>query len=307
MTATLLSDLRCTLGEGIVWDDQLNVLWWTDIQESLLWQHDPATGLERQWPLPQRVGSFVLTDAPGVLILGLAKKIVLFDTHTGTLQPLADVEPDNPTTRVNDGRADRFGNYVFGTMHEGGPEPTGSFYRFTPMGVLQRLALPNIAIANSIAFSPDGATMYWCDTESRRIHACDYDGQTGEVTNIRVFADLRDADNAADAGATHKGSPDGSTVDAEGCLWNAEWGGNRLTRYAPDGRVLAQVPLPASQPTCPAFGGPAFETLYVTSARDGLSARRLDEDVNAGAVLQVALPNVRGLPEARFGHAHVAA
>ncbi|ANA32903.1 L-arabinolactonase [Ralstonia mannitolilytica] len=303
MTAAMLSDLRCTLGEGIVWDHALGVLWWTDIQESLLWQHDPATGEERQWPLPQRLGSFVLTDAPGVLILGLAKKIVLFDTHTGTLHPLADVEPGDPTTRVNDGRADRCGNYVFGTLHEGGPEPTGSFYRFTPMGVLQRLALPSIAIANSIAFSPDGGTMYWCDTPSRRIHACDYDGQTGEVGNIRVFADLRDHD----ADGERKGSPDGSTVDAQGCLWNAEWGGSRLTRYAPDGRVLTRIPVPASQPTCPAFGGAALDILYVTSAHDGLSPSRRAEDVNAGATFQLAVPNVRGLPEARFGHAYVAA
>ncbi len=302
-TATTLSDLRCTLGEGIVWDDALRVLWWTDIQESLLWQHDPATGQERQWPLPQRVGSFVLTDEPGVLILGLAKNIAHFDTRTGTLTLLAHVEPDNPTTRVNDGRADRSGNYVFGTMHEGGPEPTGSFYRFTPMGTLQRLALPHVAVANSIAFSPDGGTMYWCDTHSRRIHACDYDGQTGAVANIRVFADLRDQD----ADGAHKGSPDGSTVDADGCLWNAEWGGNRLTRYAADGRVLARVSVPASQPTCPAFGGEALDTLYLTTARDGLSAHRLAEDVNAGATLQLAVPNVRGLPEGRFGHAYVAA
>jgi L-arabinonolactonase len=302
-TATLLSDLRCPLGEGILRDDALGVLWWTDIQESLLWRHDPATGQERQWPLPQRLGSFVLTDEPGVLMLGLAKHVARFDTRTHTITLLADVEPTNPTTRVNDGRADRAGNYVFGTMHEGGPEPTGSFYRFTPLGVLQRLALPNIAIANSIAFSPDGATMYWCDTHSRRIHACDYDGQTGEVANIRVFADLRDADS----GTAHKGSPDGSTVDADGCLWNAEWGGNRLTRYAPDGRVLAHVPVPASQPTCPAFGGARFDTLHLATAREGLSAQRLAEDVNAGAVFQLTVPNVRGLPEARFGHAHVPA
>ena len=145
--------------------------------------------------------------------------------------------------------------------------------------------------------------MYWCDTPSRRIHACDYDGQTGNVDNIRVFADLRDQD----AEGHHKGSPDGSTVDAEGCLWNAEWGGNRLTRYASDGRVLARLSVPTSQPTCPAFGGAAFDALYLTTARDGLSAHRLAEDPNAGATLQLAVPNVRGLPEARFGHAHVAA
>lgn len=303
MTVTTLSDLRCTLGEGIVWDDALHVLWWTDIQESLLWQHDPATGQERQWPLPQRLGSFVLTDEPGVLILGLAKNVARFDTRTSTLTLLAPVEPDVAGTRVNDGRADRSGNYVFGTMHEGGPEAVGSFYRFTPLGVLQRLELPHITVANSIAFSPDGETMYWCDTHSRRIHACDYDGLTGQVANIRVFTDLHDQD----VDGAHKGSPDGSTVDADGCLWNAEWGGNRLTRYAPDGRVLAHVAVPASQPSCPAFGGPAFDTLYVTSAREGLSARRLAEDVNAGAVLRLAVPNVRGLPEARFGHANVAA
>ncbi|KMW47422.1 SMP-30/gluconolactonase/LRE family protein [Ralstonia insidiosa] len=303
MNATTLSDLRCTLGEGIVWDDALRVLWWTDIQEFLLWQHDPATGQERQWPLPQRVGSFVLTDEPGVLILGLAKQVARFDTRTNVLELLAPVEPDVAGTRVNDGRADRYGNYVFGTMHEGGPEPTGSFYRFTPLGVLQRLALPNITVANSIAFSPDGTTMYWCDTHSRRIHACDYDGQTGAVGHVRVFADLRDADD----GVGHKGSPDGSTVDAEGCLWNAEWGGNRLTRYAPDGRVLVHVAVPASQPSCPAFGGAALDTLYVTSAREGLSARRLAEDVNAGAVFRLPISNVRGLPEARFGHAYAPA
>ncbi|WP_296227497.1 SMP-30/gluconolactonase/LRE family protein [Ralstonia sp. UBA689] len=301
--ATTLSDLRCTLGEGILWDDALGVLWWTDIQESLLWQHDPATGRERQWPLPQRLGSFVLTGEPGALILGLAKNIARFDIRTGKFTLLADVEPGNPATRINDGRADRTGNYVFGTMHEGGPEPLGSFYRFTPLGALQRLDLPNIAIANSIAFSPDGETMYWCDTPSRRIHACDYDGQTGEVGNIRVFADLRDAD----AGTLHKGSPDGSTVDADGCLWNAEWGGNRLTRYAPDGRVLAHVPVPASQPTCPAFRGAARDVLYVASAHEGLSAHRRAEDVNAGAVFRLTVPGVHGLPEARFGHAHVPA
>ena len=161
----------------------------------------------------------------------------------------------------------------------------------------------DFAIANSSAFSPDGATLYWCDTRSRRIHACDYDGQTGQVANIRVFADLRDQD----ADGAHKGSPDGSTVDADGCLWNAEWGGNRLTRYAPDGRVLTRMSVPASQPTCSAFGGEALDTLYLTTARDGLPLHRLAEDVNAGATLQLAVPNVRGLPEGRFGHAYVTA
>lgn len=145
--------------------------------------------------------------------------------------------------------------------------------------------------------------MYWCDTPSRRIHACDYDGQTGTVARVRVFADLRDAD----AGTAHRGSPDGSTVDADGCLWNAEWGGNRVTRYAPDGRVLAHHPVPASQPTCPAFGGAALDTLYLASARDGLSARRLAEDVLAGAVFRLAVGGVRGLPEARFGDACIPA
>ncbi|MGC5884265.1 SMP-30/gluconolactonase/LRE family protein [Ralstonia pseudosolanacearum] len=303
MIAIPLSDLRCTLGEGIVWDDALGVLWWTDIQESLLWQHDPATGRERQWPMPQRVGSFALTATPGVLIVGLAKQVARFDARTGALTPLVDVEAGNPATRINDGRADRAGNYVFGTLHEGGPQALGSFYRFTLLGVLQRLALPGIAIANSIAFSPEGTTMYWCDTPSRRIHACDYDGQTGTVARVRVFADLRDAD----AGTAHRGSPDGSTVDADGCLWNAEWGGNRVTRYAPDGRVLAHHPVPASQPTCPAFGGAALDTLYLASARDGLSARRLAEDVLAGAVFRLAVGGVRGLPEARFGDACIPA
>lgn len=118
----------------------------------------------------------MLTDEPDVLILGLAKDIVRFDTHTGVFMPLAGVESDSPVMHVNDGCADRSRNYVFGTMHEGGSEPIGSSHRFMLVGTLQHVVLPYIVIVNSIILSPDGTTLYWCDTRSRRIHAYDYDG-----------------------------------------------------------------------------------------------------------------------------------
>ena len=287
-TLRALTDARHDLAEGVLWDTQLAVLWWTDIHASRLHQHDPASGAHRSWALPQRLGSFALTARPGVLLLGLERQLARFDSRDETLELLTEVEPQLPTTRVNDGRCDRHGNFVFGTMDEDAAmRPIGSFYRYTAAGQLQRLDLPNVAIANSIAFSPDGGTMYFCDSPQRRIMACDYDGASGETDRVRVFAELP-RDGAA--------VPDGSTVDAEGHLWNAQWGGAQVVRYAPDGRVDHRVPVLPRQPSCVSFAGPALDQLCFTSARRGLDADAFD-----GVVLYGPAPGGRGLPEARYG------
>lgn len=282
-----LSEQRQAHAEGVIWDDLMGVVRWTDIATSTLFAYDPGTGRVTENTLPARVCCFALTHDPGVLLLAMEKQVARYDTKDGRLHILADIEPDVLGTRANDGRCDRAGNLVFGTLNERGPEKIASFWRYTREGNLQRLALPKVAISNSICFSPDGETMYFTDSPTAQIMACDYDDASGEVDRIRVFAELA-------AGL----EPDGSTVDADGFLWNTEWGGSRVTRYAPDGRVDTTVELPARQPTCVSFAGPALDRMVITSANLGMNAAApLD-----GAIFIGTPPRGRGLPEARYGH-----
>jgi L-arabinonolactonase len=189
-----------------------------------------------------------LTRDDDRLLLGLASGLAFFDLAAGTLERLHDVEAHLPATRLNDGRVDRQGRFVFGMFNqaENPKHPIGGFYRLNRDLSLERLPLGDVAIANSICFSPDGATMYYADSATGEIRCCDYDPAIRRVANLRVFA-------AADAAP---GDPDGSTIDADGYLWNARWGAGQVVRFAPDGRVDRILALPAPQPTCPAFGGP---------------------------------------------------
>ncbi|WP_448099022.1 SMP-30/gluconolactonase/LRE family protein [Luteibacter yeojuensis] len=286
-----LSPHRQAHAEGVIWDDMAGLVRWTDIATSQLFSYDPATGVVKDWKLPARLCCFALTHQPGVLLLALEKQLARYDTRDGTLHVLEDVEPDLPGTRTNDGRCDRGGNFIFGTLNERGPEKVASFWRYTHDGRLDRLALPKAAITNSICFSPDGETMYFTDSPTAQIMACDYDAATGEIDRIRVFAQLE---------AGHE--PDGSTVDAEGFLWNAQWGGSRVLRYAPDGRVDTVIDLPARQPSCVTFAGPALDRMVVTSAHTGLKDTVLADEPTNGAIFIGTAPRGRGLPEARYGH-----
>jgi L-arabinonolactonase len=278
-----------TLGEGIVWCDRAQALYWTDIHAATLWRHAPASGETQQWVLPERLASFALCEADGWLLLALASRLAFFRLADGALHTIHEVEPGLPT-RCNDGACDRQGRFVFGTLHEpadgGAKRPIGGFWRLGADLALERLPLEGVAISNSLAFSPDGGTMYYCDSLRRVIRCCDYGDA---VSNARDFVDLRGI----------AGEPDGSCVDADGGLWNAQWGMGRVVRYTADGHEDRVVPVPASQPTRPAFGGAALDTLYVTSARDGLDADMLARDPQAGALF-AARAGMRGLPEPRF-------
>lgn len=282
-------DARNTLGEGIVWCERAQALYWTDIQRATLYRLRPASGVLEHWPLPERLASFALCEADGWLLLALASRLAFFRLADGHLQILHEVEPGLPT-RSNDGACDRQGRFVFGTMHEperGPKQAIASFWRLDRDLRLERLELPRVAIANSIAFSPDGATMYFCDSPARRIHCCAY----GDVPGTpRLFAEL---DEVA-------GEPDGSCIDAHGNLWNAQWGRSRVVCYGSDGALRCVLPVAASQPTKPAFGGAPLARLYVTSARDGLSGAILAGEPHAGALFRADV-GVHGLPEARFG------
>ncbi|WGS49398.1 SMP-30/gluconolactonase/LRE family protein [Paraburkholderia sp. D15] len=295
--AALLLDTKCTLGEGATWCAATGRFYWVDIEGARLWRHDPADGRSTFWRMPERLATFALCADPHYLLLGLASHLAFFDLATGEMRRIVDVEP-GLNTRVNDGRCDRQGRFVFGTKDEGSPlKAVGGFYRLNRDLSLERLALPAPAISNSIAFSPDGATMYYCDSPTREIRACDYRAD-GSVANDRLFVRLTDA----------TGEPDGSTVDRDGGLWNAQWGGRRVVRYGPDGVETERVDVPTAQPSCVALGGAAptqrvgraqLGTLYVTSARCDLDAAALSGDPHAGGVF-VATVARRGLPEPVF-------
>ena len=286
--ATLLIDAKCTLGEGATWCARSGRFYWTDIEGARLWRYDPRDRSSTSWRMPERLATFALCADPHYLLLGLATHLAFFDLATGETQRIVDVEP-GMNTRVNDGRCDRQGRFVFGTKDEGSPlRAVGGFYRLNRDLSLERLPLPAPAISNSIAFSPDGATMYYCDSPTREIRACDY-AADGTVANDRLFTKLADA----------TGEPDGSTVDRDGGLWNAQWGGARVVRYGADGVETARVTVPTVQPSCVALGGEQLGTLYITSARIDLDASALAGDAQAGGVF-VAVPGARGLPEALF-------
>jgi L-arabinonolactonase len=280
--ARIVTDCANTLGECVLWCERSQRVLWTDILGATLHAHHPASGATATWAMPERLCSFALTSDDNRLLLGLASRLAFFDLATGAVTPLADVEPDL-TTRLNDGRCDRQGNFVFGTFNETEPRlALGSFYRLNAAGLrLERLDLPRVAIANSICFSPDGTTMYYCDSPTRTIRRCDYPA----LTNDRVFAHV-----------DGPGEPDGSCIDADGHLWNAQWGAARIVRYAPDGRIERSIGTPALQPSCVAFGGAGPDTLYCSSARIGLAAPGPAD----GALLALDTGGIRGLPESRF-------
>ena len=289
--AQLAVDSRCTLGEGILWWRAPGALFWTDIQESRLWMHVPPCET-RSWTLPDRLGSMAICRS-GRLLLGLAKELAFAALDESrqhlAVTPIAGVEAEHTATRINDGRTDRAGNFVFGTMDESEAAPGGHFYQYSSTRGLRRLNLPGITIANSICFSPDGRTMYFCDSPQRRIMQCDYDAVEARAANVRPFVDF----------APHQGLPDGSVVDADGCLWNAEWSAGMVRRYTPGGRIDREVAVPAKNPTCVCFGGPSLDELYVTSARQQMTPEELSAVPHAGGVY-MALPGVRGIADAEF-------
>lgn len=287
------TDAGCALGEGLLWCERTRRLLWTDIPAATLWSWSQATGATRAWQMPERVCCLALTGSDDRLLLGLASGLALFSFSTGKMTRLHAVEPDIPSTRINDGRCDRQGRFVFGMFdeNEDPKRALGGFYRLHLDLTLERLPLPAAAIANSICFSPDGRRMYFADSQQGAILYADYHPCSGEVGRVGVFA-------PADAAP---GSPDGATVDAAGYLWSTRWGAGLVARFAPDGSLDRVLALDAPQPSCPAFGGADLSTLYVTSAHVGMSETRRAAAPLSGALFRQQL-DVRGLPEARFLH-----
>ncbi len=275
------------LGECTLWCDREQVLWWVDSRGPSLNRWDPRDGGVKTFALPSVVGSVAFRESGG-MIAALQSGLYFLDPHSGALQTVAQPETHLPDNRFNDGRCDRAGRFWAGTMSDARREPTGSLYRLSANLECAHIRA-DVIVPNSLAWSPDNRTMYFADTYRQVIRAWDFDLASGEVSNERVFCDT----------AGHPGRPDGSCIDADGCLWNAEYGGWRLVRYTPEGRIDRVIGMPVANPTCCCFGGADFDTLYVSTATQRLTPEDLAKQPMAGSVLAVR-PGVRGLPEARF-------
>jgi L-arabinonolactonase len=287
-TVDVAVESRNELGESVVWDSVSKQLVWIDIHRGNL-ERWGTSGHRTTDRLAERIGAIGLRQTGG-LVAGFASGFALLDAAGRTERRLMDVEAHLPTTRLNDGRLDRQGRFVCGGMDEDSiQKPVSAVYRLDHDGSVERI-IDRVACANSICFSPDGSRMYFADFPTRCIVVYEYDADAGIPHDPVIFAD----------GTEQPGYPDGSTVDAAGCVWNARWGAGRVVRYAPNGDVDAVIELPTSNPTCPAFGGDDLETLFVTSARFGLSEQQRELEPLAGSVFSVR-SGTTGLEEPRFG------
>ena len=212
---SIATEVRNTLGECPLWCERTRRLYWTDIEASELLAIEEGNDAVMRWSLPERLGSFALTEQSHILLMGFASRLAFYDLNGGLITPVA-ASPGDTGTRIGDGRCDRAGNFVFGTMDDGYPvKVIGKFHRLNAATLtVETLALPDVAIPNSICFSPDGFTFYYCDSMQGRIMCCDYPS----LQNQHVFAESEGS-----------GAPDGSCVDEMGYLWNAEWGGTVLS------------------------------------------------------------------------------
>jgi sugar lactone lactonase YvrE len=261
--------LGATLGEGPVWVERDKALWFVDIKKKQIHRFDPASAEHRSFEAPELIG-FALPAARGGFVTGLQSGLSHFNERTSEFQRIAEVEPDLPHNRLNDGTVDASGRLWFGTMDNGEKAETGAIYRLADDGT----AIPSggeCCITNGPAVSPDGRTLYHVDTLGGRVYACTI-SDDGSLTDRRLFCEIPNAE----------GYPDGPTVDAEGCVWIGLFFGWSARRYSPEGKLTQTVRFPVSNITKVAFGGPGLRTAFATTARQGLTPEKLVEQPLAG-------------------------
>lgn len=280
----LLVDLPCRTGEGPIWDDRRNVLFWTDIPPGRIYRYDPTTGAnDLVFEHEHEVGGSTLQEDGSLLLFCSFGTVLRLDPDTGEVATVIERIEAEADSRFNDVEAAPDGSVLCGTMPS--DAHPGRLYRLFPDGSLT-LLFDDIGLSNGIGFSPDRRTMYHSDTNTRRIYALDYDPETGVIANRRILI----GDPAGE------GFPDGMTVDAEGTIWSARWDGRALYAYTPEGAAIGRVKFPVRKVSSIAFGGPGCATAFVTTA--AASGRDEAEGELAGSLFSVDL-GVSGVPPFR--------
>ena len=276
-------DVGALVGEGPVWDDRTQRLWWTDINGRTMHRFDPDREVNDSFAMPVRVGSFALREQGG-FVLAAEHGFWLWDPDTGRLDHLHDVHDPTSNHRMNDGGCDRQGRFVASSINlDAEKQPTGGCWRLDADHRSERL-LDGLHIGNGIAFSPTGDQFYVADTMTDTVSCHAYDVMAGTIGPREPFVHFKDI----------AGRPDGATIDAEGGYWVAGVGGSRVYRFTPDGRLDRTIDVPISKPTRPMFGGPALDHMYLTSISTGI------DESQAGGLFRIEGLGVSGLPEPRF-------
>jgi sugar lactone lactonase YvrE len=292
MTAwTALPMPACRLGESPFWHPDEAALYWCDIPGKALHRWVPATAAHTQWDVESEPGCCAPLPG-GDLLVAFRDGLFRFSPGTGQRRRLRAPPYDPANERFNDGKADPQGRLWVGTIYEPRTSAAAALYRWQA-GRLDRMA-GDVTVSNGLAFSPDGRTMYWSDTQAHRIYALDFDGSDGSLSRRRVFVQFAAKPASGDL-AGYGGRPDGAAVDAEGALWVAMFEGQRLLRLAADGTLLQEWPLPVRCATMPCFGGADLRTLFVTTARNNRPPDELAAQPLAGCVLGLRV-DVPGLP-----------
>ena len=280
--AELLLETTALLGEGPIWHQETQQLYWVDIEKRQLHLYTPATGEDNYFDTGERVGTVVPVETGGALV-ALQDGIYWMGLQDGDKEFIANPLPDS--VRFNDGKCDPLGRLWVGSMHLKGKKGAASLYMMDNNQQIEK-KLDGITISNGIIWSLDSKTMYYIDTPTRQVKAYDFEPTSGEISNPRVVINVPE----------ENGAPDGMTIDQEGMLWIGHWGGGMVGRYNPEsGELIQKVTVPALNVTACAFGGENLDKLYITTASVGMSEEQLEEYPLAGGLFVVE-PGVKGVP-----------
>ena len=275
------------LGESPIWVPEERALYWVDWGNRVC-RLDPVTGEFRGFDVDVPITALG-RRASGGWILVAQTGLSFWDPQTNECNFITEPDADNPHMCFNDGVGDRQGRFLVGTFNAEDVEaPDGSLYRLDVDGSIHKLDT-GFATSNGLAVSPDGETFYLTDMRHSLIYAYDYDPATGAVSNRRIFVRVPE----------EAGLPDGLIVDSEGFVWSAHWGGWRVTRYDPAGKIEREIRLPVQNVTCFAFGGEALDELYITTAWYGFTGQERKDQPLAGDLFRVKT-DVKGLVEPGF-------
>ena len=286
-TVEVALDAHADLAEGLLWDPESESLLWVDLELGHLHRFVPATGADSVVEVGQPVGAAARRRSGG-LVLAVRDGFALLSENEGRLDLVAEVEFELASNRMNDGKCDPLGFFWAGTKAASDRPGTAALYRLGPDLAVETM-LEGATISNGLDWSPDLTCMYYVDSPTRGIDVLDYDPGSGRIANRRRLVTI----------PPEAGMPDGLTVDSEGCIWLALWGGAAVHRYTPRGVLDRAVELPVSQVTSCAFGGSDLGDLYVTSASTGLTPSGRAAEPHAGALFRVR-PGVVGLPPRGF-------
>lgn len=271
------------LGEGPVWDENRQQLYFVDILSRRVHSFNPVSGAHRQWNTGG-LTSLVIPTSNGRFLLGMQGRLAVSSLNGGLPALLTAVEPEAPEQRCNDGKCDAMGRLWFGTMHTAAHPHKGALYRYD--GTLKKM-LDGISISNGICWSADNKTMYYIDTAERNIRAYEFNLVNGTLGSSRIVATTQDF-------------PDGMCIDHEGMLWVAMWGGNAVHRYHPrTGELTGKIWVDAPHVTSCTFGGAGMNQLFITTAKDGLTRSQLQTYPESGSLFAIQLP-FTGAPAQTF-------